>query len=74
VLAAWEADRLIASRDDRVRKLFASLNSHVPGIGSLIWVNPDHSKEDVTTWLHAGARSESHRRLDQYRQVRPEGP
>jgi hypothetical protein len=66
VVAAWEADRLIASRDDQVRKLFASLNSHVDGIGSLIWVNPDHSKEDVTTWLHAGARSESHRRLDQY--------
>ncbi len=66
VVAAWEADHLIASRDDRVRKLFASLNSHVDGIGRLIWVNPDHSKEDVTAWLHAGARSESHRRLDQY--------
>lgn len=66
VVAAWEADRLIASRDDRVRKLFASLNSHVDGIGSLIWVNPDHSKEDVTAWLHAGARSENHRRLDHY--------
>lgn len=66
VVAAWEADHLIASRDDQVRKLFASLNSHVDGIGSLIWVNPDHSKEDVTAWLHAGARSENHRRLDQY--------
>lgn len=67
VVAAWEADHLIASRDDRVRKLFASLNSHVDGISSLIWVNPDHSEEDVTAWLHAGARSESHRRLDQYK-------
>jgi hypothetical protein len=66
VVAAWEADRLIASRDNKVRNLFASLNSHVDGIGSLIWVNPDHSKEDVTAWLHAGARSENHRRLDQY--------
>lgn len=66
VVAAWEADHLIASRDDRVRGLFASLNSHVPGISSLVWVNPDHSKEDVTAWLHAGARSEPFRRLDQY--------
>jgi hypothetical protein len=69
VLAAWEADKAVASRDDRMRDLLASLVTEVEGLAGVVWVNPAAAAEGPLEWLRAGARPERDRRLGTY-QVR----
>jgi hypothetical protein len=66
VTAASVTDKLIASRDDRMRILLKLLSAELSEVGSVLWVNPSNPDEDPCKWLEAGARYESHRRLDRF--------
>jgi len=63
VSAAWAADGLVASNDDKARKLYARLSDKSPTIGRLVWVNACNSAEDPVQWLEAGARRNSNRQV-----------
>lgn len=63
VVAAWESDELVASGDDRVRKLFGKLTSSSPDLGRITWVNPSQPAENPLRWLEAGARRDHERQL-----------
>lgn len=65
VSAAWAADNLVASNDDRVRKLLASQVDITPDLARLVWVNPTAPAETPIQWLESGARNDSSRRLGQ---------
>jgi hypothetical protein len=69
VNAAWATDNLIASNDDRMRKLLATQVDTTPGLAQLIWVNPTAPDETPIQWLESGARDDNNRRLDARREV-----
>jgi hypothetical protein len=57
VAAAWAADNLVASNDDKVRDLLATLTRTTPSVASLVWVNPTDPGGSPVRWLESGARS-----------------
>jgi len=63
VAAALETDRIVASRDDRMRELLGKLGSVADAVGSLVWVNPAASGETAVEWLEGGARTEPARTI-----------
>lgn len=65
--AALQADRIIISRDDAVRALFATASETVTDLRRVVWVNPDHAEEECLEWLAGGARPEPSRTLASYR-------
>jgi hypothetical protein len=63
VIAAWNTDSLVASGDDTMRGLLASLTGDISGLKRIIWINPSATAETPRDWLAAGARSDRTRRL-----------
>lgn len=56
ILAALQADQLIASGDSTVKNLFAKSALAVDSIAGIIWVNPITEEDHCGNWLKAGAR------------------
>lgn len=56
ILAALEADQLIASGDSTARELFARAAKLTDGIASIVWVNPVKESDNCGDWLKSGAR------------------
>jgi hypothetical protein len=56
VLAALASDRVVASRDERVRKLFAKAAANVHLLTAIAWVDPATADDHHGEWLRAGAR------------------
>lgn len=63
--AADATDRIIISRDEKVRSHFRSVCSEVPLLKEILWANPEIETEEVATWIRAGARMERRRKLGQ---------
>jgi hypothetical protein len=63
VSAAWEADELIASADDRVRELFGRLAAKSAPLGRTVWINPRSPSDEPLRWLESGARRSRNKRL-----------
>jgi hypothetical protein len=67
ILAAWEADEIVSSCDERVRRMLAThIGELGEDVGRIVWVNPNVPAEDVVPWLKAGARTEEARKLRRY--------
>lgn len=60
---AWASDELIASMDERMRSLLATISGELPIIGSVVWVNPVRSEDMALDWVKSGARTEQSRKL-----------
>lgn len=54
--AAFVADRIVVSRDERIRAVFRDAAARFPILRRLAWVNPDHETPDLITWLERGAK------------------
>lgn len=63
VTAAWAADRLVASNDDKVRRLLCRLVDSSAKLGRVVWVNPTVPEESPVEWLRSGARPVASRTL-----------
>lgn len=63
IRAALASDRIVVSRDERVRRLFSALAATVPSLRRVVWVNPDRPEEEAVAWLEAGAGREARRKL-----------
>lgn len=63
--AADATDRIIISRDERVRSHFRSVCSEVSLLKEILWANPEIVTEEVVTWIRAGARMARMRKLGQ---------
>jgi hypothetical protein len=61
--AANATDRIIISRDEKVRSYFLSVCSEVHLLKEILWANPEIETEEVVTWIRAGARMERRRKL-----------
>ena len=61
--AALATDGLVASRDDKARRLFCEAASSVPKLCRVVWVNPSDPNERVIGWLKNGARPMRNRSL-----------
>lgn len=61
--AALVTDKLIASRDETVRYLFARSSRRVWELREIVWVNPTIEKEHPVEWLEAGAPNDTWRQL-----------
>ncbi len=62
-------DRMVASLDDTVKGLFATLVETLPRYGKVVWINPSSEEDSVIEWLRSGAKPEPTRRLG----YRPKG-
>ncbi len=60
---ALETDQIIISLDETIRRIFARATQRVGEIRDIIWVNPDHTEEELLVWLQNGAPPEDHRKL-----------
>ena len=63
VEAAQATDQTVASLDESVKNLFASAARNAGELKSIVWVNPDKTKEQVIAWLKNGAKPEKKRTL-----------
>jgi hypothetical protein len=63
VTAAWAADDLVASNDDKIRRLLCRLVAGSADLGRVVWVNPTAPEETPIEWLRSGARSATARTL-----------
>jgi len=63
VEAAQATDQTVASLDENVRSLFVSASRSAGELKSIVWVNPDKTKEQVLAWLKNGAKPEKKRTL-----------
>jgi hypothetical protein len=70
VVAALASDRIVASLDDRMRKLLRALAPVSSEVGSLVWVNPAAAEEAAVDWLERGARTEPARTIRQVTEQR----
>ena len=61
--AALGTDRLVASRDERARRIFRCASESVHELKPIVWVNPTLPADDPIGWLRNGAPSEAHRQL-----------
>lgn len=61
--AADATDRIIISRDEKVRSHFRSVCSEIPLLKEILWANPEIEVEEVVKWLRTGARMERFRKL-----------
>jgi hypothetical protein len=66
VEAALEADKIVVSLDERVRKLFAYSSNDISELKAIVWINPSKSEEDPINWLEKGARNEKERQLGNF--------
>lgn len=60
---AWASDELVASMDEKMRELLATLSAECPDIGSVVWVNPVRLEDEALVWVKSGARTEENRKL-----------
>ncbi len=63
VEAAKATEQSVASLDETVRNLFASISRRVGEFRSIVWVNPDKIEEQPMSWLENGAKPEKKRLL-----------
>ncbi len=61
--AALMTDKIVASRDDRVRGHFGSACQHIEEIRDVMWVNPVVEEDACAGWLKQGAPEKQHRQL-----------
>lgn len=61
--AALASDKIVASRDDEVRGLFAAATPKLTKISQIVWVNPTKEDEGVVGWLEKGSMGEKFRQL-----------
>ncbi len=61
--ASLASDHIIASLDEKVRKLFNDLAEKHEILRAIVWVNPVKEKETPIEWLKTGAKPEKQRRL-----------
>ena len=66
LLAALKTDKLVSSRDDVVRAIFAVLCAELAKIASVNWVNPVVESEMAVEWIKAGARADVERSLGKF--------
>jgi hypothetical protein len=64
VETARRADRVVCSRDDRVRNDLRELARSVSQLARVVWVNPTRPDEEPIRWLRTGAAHDGWRRLD----------
>ncbi|NTW81264.1 MAG: hypothetical protein HGB32_14135, partial [Geobacteraceae bacterium] len=56
--AAHEHDKIIASLDNTVKKLFCDAAVTSGNLKTIVWVNPCEDHDVVISWLKAGAKAE----------------
>jgi hypothetical protein len=61
--AALAADRIVVSRDERVRTYFSNASLAIDELTTILWANPVLKSERVVAWLTLGAKSEQPRLL-----------
>jgi hypothetical protein len=61
--AALAADKIVTSRDETVRNLFADAAQHIWELREIVWVNPTIETEQPVAWLEAGAPNDAERQL-----------
>ena len=61
--AALRTDGLVASQDERARRIFRDASASVQELKPIVWVNPTAPDDDPIGWLKNGARSETWRRF-----------
>jgi hypothetical protein len=64
VEAALRADRIVISRDERVRALFRAACPSIRELRDILWANPEIEVEQVISWLEAGTKLEVKRKLE----------
>jgi hypothetical protein len=62
VEAAWQADRVLLSCDEKARRAFCNLSERVPKLRSLQWCNPERHA-DAARWLRDGLPDEGETEL-----------
>jgi ABC-type iron transport system FetAB ATPase subunit len=67
VEAAFQADKIVISMDETVRKCFHEVTHEIRKLKQIAWVNPCKSEETALNWLQNGAELERERLLG-YRQ------
>lgn len=70
--AALATDQTIISLEEIIRQLFARATQRVGEIRDIVWMNPDHIKEEPLIWLQNGAPPEDHRKLRTWADINPE--
>jgi len=63
VEAALAADYVVASLDDRARRVFALVSKDVAALRAVAWANPSLDDRAVLLWLREGALAGTQRRL-----------
>lgn len=63
VVAAFESDKIIITRDERLCKILDAAAGQVEELRSLIFANPDATEQQVADWLNRGAPAERTRRV-----------
>ncbi len=61
--AAFQADRIVISMDERVRRYFSEVTINLSELRKITWANPCKNDEKVIAWLELGARQEQERCL-----------
>ena len=61
--AALRTDSLVASQDERARRIFRDASGSVRELRPIVWVNPTRPADDPIRWLEGGAPFEAWRRL-----------
>ncbi len=57
VEAALVADRIVVSRDEEARQLFAALSADHRALRPVLWLRPDESPTEALEWLRRGAKA-----------------
>lgn len=63
VVAALDSDKIVITRDKRLRDLLEAAADQVEELRSLTFANPDATQEEIVAWLNRGAPAENNRLL-----------
>lgn len=63
LIAALEADRIVITRDERLRLILNTAAEHVGELRTLIFANPEAADDGIVPWLNRGAPAEKQRCL-----------
>jgi hypothetical protein len=61
--AALRYDKIVLSRDEKMRNLLGEVSSKIKVLQEILWANPDLEADGVLLWLEQGAKMEAVRRL-----------
>jgi hypothetical protein len=61
--AAIQHDRIVLSRDEKMRQILREVAAEIREVAQILWANPALEEDGVLAWLESGARVEPARRL-----------